>query len=177
VGEALSPDELVAERPEWSEPIRTLMPTLLGLVGAEHGAGPASARPSGEREARGRKVSGDFRIVREIGRGRMGVVYEAEQVPLGRRVALNVMSVAASLDPRSVQRDQHEALVVGLLQHRHILPIHVVGFESQGVEQPHGRRELRLRRGAVPFTCDELRRGLQGHGVIRVKIVRGEELE
>ncbi len=49
---------------------------------------------------------GDFRIIREVGRGGMGVVYEAEQLSLGRRVALKVLPFAATLDPRQLQRFQ-----------------------------------------------------------------------
>src|SRR5580693_7673051 len=52
---------------------------------------------------------GDFRLLREVGRGGMGVVYEAEQISLRRRVALKVLPPAAVLDPRQRQRFQNEA--------------------------------------------------------------------
>src|SRR5208283_3829803 len=52
---------------------------------------------------------GDFRLLREIGRGGMGVVYEAQQISLGRRVALKVLPFAAVLDSRQLARFKHEA--------------------------------------------------------------------
>jgi eukaryotic-like serine/threonine-protein kinase len=52
---------------------------------------------------------GDFRIVREIGRGGMGVVYEAEQISLNCRVALKVLPFAAALDAKQLQRFKNEA--------------------------------------------------------------------
>ena len=58
----------------------------------------------------------------------MGVVYEAEQVTLGRTVALEGLPLAASLDPRALQRFQLEAQVAGLLQHPRIVPVHAVGM-------------------------------------------------
>jgi serine/threonine protein kinase len=75
---------------------------------------------------------GDFRIVREVGRGGMGVVYEAEQVSLGRRVALKVLPFAATLDPRQMQRFLNEARAAAGLHHANIVPVHGVGCE-QGV--------------------------------------------
>jgi len=73
---------------------------------------------------------GDFRIIREIGRGGMGVVYEAEQRSLGRHVALKVLPSTASLDPRQRQRFQVEAQAAALLHHDHIVPVFGVGFDQ-----------------------------------------------
>src|SRR5579884_1205762 len=70
---------------------------------------------------------GDFRLVREIGRGGMGVVYEAEQVSLQRRVALKVLSLAAALDSRRLQRFLNEARAAASLHHTNIVPVHAVG--------------------------------------------------
>jgi serine/threonine protein kinase len=75
---------------------------------------------------------GEYRLIREVGRGAMGVVYEAEQVPLGRRVALKVLLSAASLDPRHRQRFQVEAQAAALLHHEHIVPVFGIGCD-QGV--------------------------------------------
>ncbi len=75
---------------------------------------------------------GEFHLLREIGRGGMGVVYEAHQLPLGRRVALKVLPSTASLDPRNRQRFQLEAQAAAILHHEHIVPVFGIGFD-QGV--------------------------------------------
>jgi serine/threonine protein kinase len=75
---------------------------------------------------------GDFRLLREVGRGGMGVVYEAEQVSLRRRVALKVLPFAAALDSRQLQRFKNEAMAAAHLRHENIVPVHAVG-EERGV--------------------------------------------
>jgi serine/threonine protein kinase len=59
----------------------------------------------------------------------MGVVYEAEQISLGRRVALKVLPMAAMLDERRLQRFKHEAHAAAMLRHPHIVTVYSVGCE------------------------------------------------
>ena len=72
---------------------------------------------------------GDYRIIREIGRGGMGVVYEAEQISLKRRVALKVLPFAAALESRYLERFKNEARAAAVLHHQHIVPVYGVGCE------------------------------------------------
>lgn len=78
------------------------------------------------------KQLGDFRLEREIGRGGMGVVYEAHQISLGRTVALKVLPFAAVWDAKQVARFQNEARAAAQLNHPNIVPVFAVG-EEQGV--------------------------------------------
>jgi serine/threonine protein kinase len=96
--------------------VRDEMPLPLGAPG------PAAEHLDGS-------PLGDFQILREIGRGGMGVVYEATQLSLGRRVALKVLPFAATLDPRQLQRFQNEAKAAAQLHHTNIVPVYAVGCE------------------------------------------------
>jgi serine/threonine protein kinase len=74
-------------------------------------------------------VLGDFRILRQVGKGGMGIVYEAEQISLRLRVALKVLPFAATMDPRRLQRFHTEAQAAACLNHTNIVPVHFVGCE------------------------------------------------
>jgi serine/threonine protein kinase len=107
---------------------------------------------------------GDFQITREIGRGGMGIVYEAVQLSLGRRVAVKVLPFAATFDSRQLQRFHHEAQAAAQLHHSNIVPVYAVGCERgihfyamqliEGQSLDHLIRGLRERAGleslAVP---------------------------
>jgi serine/threonine protein kinase len=72
---------------------------------------------------------GDFRLIREVGRGGMGIVYEAEQISLGRRVALKVLPLAPALDAKQLRRFKNEAQAAAHLHHSHIVPVYAVGCD------------------------------------------------
>lgn len=93
-------------------------------------SGTPTSKPEPGREFLGEL--GDYRLIREVGRGGMGIVYEAEQISLRRRVALKVLPFAAALDPRQLQRFQNEATAAAHLRHEHIVPVHAVG-SARGV--------------------------------------------
>src|SRR5262249_54553275 len=98
-GESLDVDELIAEHPEYSDRLRELVPALHLLADASRPGGPPLTL-SMSLDGAMTEPLGDFRIVREVGRGGMGVVYEAEQISLDRRVALKVLPFAATMDAR-----------------------------------------------------------------------------
>jgi len=81
-------------------------------------------------DANPRTRLGDFEIIRELGRGGMGIVYEARQVSLNRRVALKVISGSLGLSSKAVLRFQREAEAAGKLHHTNIVPIYATGNDD-----------------------------------------------
>jgi serine/threonine protein kinase/tetratricopeptide (TPR) repeat protein len=124
-------EQLIAQHPEFADVLRSYLDKLDVLHRAATGlrtpAEPVVPPGSSSSEDRGRL--GDFRILREIGRGGMGVVYEAEQVSLDRRVALKVLPFAAALDGKQLLRFKNEAQAAAHLHHTHIVPVYAVGCE------------------------------------------------
>src|SRR5262245_30311321 len=126
-GERPEIEDYVRRHPPLATVLRQMLPAL-ELVQQAPGedAGAADAPPA---EIRPEGPLGDYRIVREVGRGGMGVVYEAVQISLGRRVALKVLPFAAALDPKQLQRFKNEAQAAAHFQHTNIVPVYAVGCE------------------------------------------------
>jgi WD40 repeat protein/serine/threonine protein kinase len=130
-GERVDPEAFAGEHPERGAELRRILPAMLALadLGGSAGAEPAEGLPVGGPGDAVTGTLGDFRVLREVGRGGMGVVYEAEQISLGRRVALKVLPFAAALDARQLQRFKNEAQAAAHLQHTNIVPVYYVGCE------------------------------------------------
>jgi eukaryotic-like serine/threonine-protein kinase len=124
-GEDPDPEEYVARHPYAAAAVR-------GVLAALRLAAPSGASAATQSPPLLPSVLGDYRIVREVGRGGMGVVYEAEQLSLRRRVALKVLPFAAVMDPRALQRFHNEALAAAALDHPHVVKVYGVG-QDRGV--------------------------------------------
>ncbi len=130
-GLAPSREEFLARHPGIAAALAECLDGLDFLKGAASGLiGGAQCVGTVEEDGPTRRL-GDFHLIRELGRGGMGVVYEARQESLGRRVALKVMPPATALDPRLRRRFQVEAQAAALLCHRHIVPVFAVGCEGE----------------------------------------------
>lgn len=130
-GDEQAAERFLTENPNEASELRALLPAAKLMANIGHSAldfsGVASSHSS-EPEHLGREL-GDFRLVREIGRGGMGVVYEAEQISLGRRVALKILPYASVLDERALQRFRNEARAAAGLEHPHIVAVYATGCE------------------------------------------------
>jgi tetratricopeptide (TPR) repeat protein len=126
-GDSAAVEAWIAAQGEHAERLRRLLPTV--RVMAELGSAADGQEATGPEDTPVSGLLGDFRILREVGRGGMGIVYEAEQISLGRRVALKVLPYAATMDPRHLQRFKNEARAAASLHHEHIVPVHGVGCE------------------------------------------------
>jgi serine/threonine protein kinase/Flp pilus assembly protein TadD len=112
----------------YAEALRSLLPTVHLLADLGRSAATDNARGQASAVSEGGTL-GDFRIIRQIGRGGMGIVYEAEQRSLGRRVALKVLPFVGSLDEKQLQRFKNEAQAAAHLHHANIVPVFSVGCD------------------------------------------------
>jgi len=127
-GERPSLQEYIDKHPDLAPDIRKRFPAAVGQVTVERQAVSQSDAASSLPFER----LGDFRIIREIGHGGMGIVYEAEQVSLGRHVALKVLPRQLVINKRTKRRFEREAKAAAKLHHTNIVPVFGVG-EHEGL--------------------------------------------
>ncbi len=117
-GENCDVEEYVSKHPDRADDIRDVFAALDFVHATQPRQEEAPCIP-------------DYQIVREIGRGGMGIVYEARQVSLGRTVALKVVPQTLLDNELSVQRFELEARTAAQLEHDNIVPVYDVGFENK----------------------------------------------
>jgi eukaryotic-like serine/threonine-protein kinase len=128
-GERPSISEYARQHPELADQIRELFPTL--IVVEELGSVGSRAGPPAKLDTSSVPLQlGEYRIVREVGRGGMGVVYEAVQESLSRHVALKVLPFHGLMNPTHLERFRREARAAARLHHTNIVPVFGVGEES-----------------------------------------------
>jgi serine/threonine protein kinase len=134
-GERPSVEEYAARYPELADEVRELVPALAqlerdlsvdGATGSHRGLEISAAISGAPRQL------GDYTLLREVGRGGMGIVYEAVQESLGRHVALKVLPQHRLSDPNQLERFRREARAAATLHHTNIVPVFGVG-ECDGV--------------------------------------------
>jgi len=132
-GEFLDPEDVIRDHPELADELRKRF-AIMDAVDRSFEAQTPDGVPT--------HIS-EYRIIREIGRGGMGVVYEAEQERMRRKVALKVLSLAITGTPQAVTRFRREAQAAGRLHHTNIVPVHDLdqhaGYWFYAMELVEGR--------------------------------------
>ena len=129
-GHAPDIEEYCLGYPEFALRIRNLFPTLLMVEQCGKGSGDNSCTKSEFVGPSCPEQIGDYKIIREVGRGGMGIVYEAEQQSLGRRVALKVLPTSAVLSASTIERFRRESRAAARLHHSNIVPVFGVGEQD-----------------------------------------------
>ena len=124
-GESVDIEQMAARHPEYQDEILSTLQLLRSLDNLDDASIQAEQVVN---DPRLRQI-GDFQLIRELGRGGMGIVYEAEQLTVERRVAVKLLPFAALADPTRLQRFKNEVRAAGALHHPHIVPVFAVGVE------------------------------------------------
>jgi eukaryotic-like serine/threonine-protein kinase len=132
--------EYIERYPHLADDIRELFAAMVEIEQVKEDHEEAATAGSETRAERGEESDlppspalqqlGDYRIIREVGKGGMGIVYEAEQVSLGRHVALKVLPKNMLLDAKAKRRFEREAKSAAKLHHTNIVPVFGVGEQD-----------------------------------------------
>ncbi len=125
-GDDVSIEDYAQRYPKLADDIRDLFPTIAAMERLSTKRVIDAAMQDRSKP----KQLGDFRIIEEIARGGMGIVYEAEQVSLDRRVAVKILPSHAFSREKDVQRFYREAKTAASLHHSNIVPVFGVGEEK-----------------------------------------------
>ncbi len=132
-GERPSLQSYIDRHPELADDIREAFPAMAMMeniaIGDESLAGDMTKIPNNSASLPIEQF-GDYRIIRKVGQGGMGIVYEAEQVSLGRHVALKVLPPKVLIDANQKRRFEREARSAAKLHHTNIVPIFGVGEQD-----------------------------------------------
>jgi WD40 repeat protein/serine/threonine protein kinase len=131
-GKRPSVEEFARRYPAHADEIRDMLPALVLMEKAKSADDTSGQRRRAKASTTAVPLSqlGDYQLLREVGRGGMGVVYEAQQLSLGRHVAIKVLPSHALLDPRQLGRFQREARSAAKLHHTNIVPVFGVGEQD-----------------------------------------------
>ena len=168
-GERPAVSEFLARAPERAVELEELLSALILVedVKLHAEATFADGQPGSPGDTPVLKRLGDFRILRELGRGGMGIVYEAEQESLNRHVAIKVLAPGTARSPQITQRFLREAKAAAQLHHTNIVPVFGVGERDglhyyamqfiRGLSLDKVLKEVRRQREGAPANpADEL---------------------
>ncbi len=132
-GEKPTIKEYCDRHPALAEEIRDVFEAVLMVEDLKPGSDDVSGSCGESVRVNGKRLTqvGDYRILGEVGRGGMGVVYEAEQQALGRRVALKLLPRTAAGDGSAQVRFQREAKAAARMHHTNIVPVFDVGQDGE----------------------------------------------
>jgi serine/threonine-protein kinase len=129
-GQRPSLKEYIDRHPHLEADIREVFPAMAlmeNIALDDASVAGAGAAHRAQRPPEPFQQLGDYRIIRQIGHGGMGIVYEAEQVSLGRHVALKVLPQKLLLDAKQKRRFEREAKAAARLHHTNIVAVFGVG--------------------------------------------------
>jgi serine/threonine-protein kinase len=188
-GERPAVSEYARQYPELAGQILELFPALVLMEQHRPGAARLARALSDFRNIPERL--GEYRILREIGRGGMGVVYEAVQESLGRQVALKVLPFNTLISPTHLERFRREARAAAQLHHTNIVPVFGVGecdgFHYYAMQFIHGQsldvvlqevKRLRGNTSGSPAPAQEHERSLSlsaAHGLVSGRFIGASE--